>query len=509
MRRRPSGERSRRPDAVDVELVEVWGAAPELGAPYEELVDHPSGSRGEDQDEQAATRARKDRRRRWTVSAVGACVAVLVWVALGVVVEARQEAARLETLAESAGILPPLTEPLTPAWTISRAWFSGEAGNLLLVGSSEAGSMRAVDAETGEVRWTYQPAADGADGSSCSPLVEVDAEGTDLSARERQDAPPDLLTCTWTDYAVDGGTPGFGVSTVDIVSAVDGRVLHTLDQKGSVLALEVHGSDLVAAIASSDGYVHVDRWTMSSWVRQWTYRSPEPLLGEGLSAFRGFTTGHGVLRVEGRGVLSVSLETGREVDSAGQAGTPNLTIRLPDGGTAVWDYATPGRGSGQVLDADGSVRFELSGPPLTAPVDDGTDPDVLFVDGGYHGVLAVDAVTGRELWSSAMPNGRPLAQVDGVVVLSDWSSVNAVHVRDGRTIWASAPDQRVGTDGLSDGDVVLLVDRDRGHPYLSAHAIADGTERWRTRLPDGTTWVYGTRAGVVVVGTDYSVTAMR
>jgi outer membrane protein assembly factor BamB len=513
---------------VDVELVEVRGAAPDLatfstgsaawsratgtgrpdlGDPYdlEELVDRPPTP----EDEHTAAQARTDRRRRWTVSAAGVCAAVLVWIALGVIVEARQEAARLETLAESPGILPPLTEPLAPAWTISGAWVSGEAGDLLLVGSSTAGSMRAVDARTGEVRWTYEPASDTADGSYCSALVEVEADGAPGPARERRDAPPGLLACTWTDYDVDGGGAGFGLSTVDIVSPADGRVLHTLDRKGTVLTLEVHGGDLVAAIASNEGYVQVDRWTMSTWARQWTYRSPEPLLGENLSSFRGFSTGNGVLQVEGQSVLSLSLETGREVDPAEQPVAPDLNVPLPDGGTAVWDYGTTGRGSGRVLDADGSVRFELSGPPLVVPVDDGTDPDVLFVDSGYHGVLAVDAATGRELWTSSMPNGYPIVQVDGVVVLGDWSSVNAVDVRDGSTLWTSEPDRRVGTDGLSDGDVVLLAGRERGHPYLGAHAIADGTELWRTPLPDGTTWVYATRAGVVVVGTDYSLTAMR
>lgn len=517
--RRRSTTGTRRHGVVDVELVEVDGTAPDPTS----LLSGPGGwtdlpatgdaagavDPADPEQVRDAQQARGRRRRRWAVTAIGAC-AVLAWGALGAVVESRQEANRLATLAESPGILPPLTEPLTPAWTVDGAWVSGQIGDLVLLGSMSDSSTRAVDVRTGAVRWTYDPAATSAevDSSYCMPLHELGPDGLPLPPQPGQGLP--LLVCQWNAYDDDLGGWMASATTVEVLDPADGTVVSALDGTANLLLdVQVRHGGLVVASATLDGYVLATRWSTDSWTPEWSYQSPEPLLGEGLSMLRGISSDNGVLRVEGQGVLALSLDTGREVPYAAEEGVgPGVTTTLPDGGTAVWTYGTRGAGSGQVLDADGSVRFELTGPPVPVPVYDGSDPDLLVVMDGNQSVAVVEAATGRELWSLGV-SGYPIAQVDGVLVVGDSTVVHAVDVRDGSPVWELPSGASGFGTGMSDGEVVLVPGEADGAPYLGAYAIVDGSERWRTPLPAGTTWVSRTQDGLIIAGTDGSVTLMR
>lgn len=175
----------------------------------------------------------------------------------------------------------------------------------------------------------------------------------------------------------------------------------------------------------------------------------------------------------------------------GPAGTVELT--LPGGVRASWTRGADGTFErGRLVDRRRSRGYALPGPLLLPRVTDGSVPRTLVAltaDGGHLRGLALS--TGSRLWS--LPRTRTgqveaSAQVDGVLVLDEGTTVTAVDVRTGGVLWSAAVEPAVRGHALTDGHLVLLPVRDEdGALQLVARRLLDGAQAWRTPLPGGTT----------------------
>lgn len=404
-------------------------------------------------------------------------VAVALVVALGVgqeVVQARADARRDATLVAAPGVLDATAGPVVEAWRVPGRVAVPRDDALLVV---DRGRLRRVDPATGEDVWVA-PAEVGAvaDGGRCFTagqrvVVCVDGEVVPLASRD--------------------GAPG----RVVVVDVATGRPTLTLAPEGALLTAEAVDGDLLTLTALPDGRVHADRWDTADGVRRWERVSARPAVA---------TTDLPV--VEHRagsvtvGTVSFDVATGEQLalDQALRGPLRTDTYALP-GVTLTWStYPGAPAGRGRMTPALAPVRV-LTGPPLVAPVHDGSEPRTVVVRSRRGDRLrGIDVRTGSRRWSVPWVGAsalRPTAQVDGVLLLDDGVGTVALDVRTGQRRWAVRTEQGVVTGpALTDGQVVLLPARDdSGTHGVVARRLADGAEVWRSATPEGT-------RGLAVVG---------
>lgn len=165
---------------------------------------------------------------------------------------------------------------------------------------------------------------------------------------------------------------------------------------------------------------------------------------------------------------------------------------LPGGELATWSWDPDGdSGQGSVRRADGSWVFGLWGPPVVPALTDESEAGTLVIvtpDGNR--LLGRTLRTGASRWSVPYRGEVPVtatAQVDGVLLLDDGTTVAAIDVRSGEELWR-APVASDLTDGsaLTDGTLVLLPVHEDGQIVLVATRIADGAVLWHSTAPSGT-----------------------
>ncbi|WP_024287914.1 PQQ-binding-like beta-propeller repeat protein [Cellulomonas sp. KRMCY2] len=444
------------------------------------------------------------RRRRTAVRwAVGLTVVVVVVVAANVA-EARRHEAHAAVLAELPWIVAPMPEPLTEQWRVSGSWVAGEAGGLLLI-TDDAGGVVAVDPETGLVRWTHAPTADGGTGNTyCSP-VATGAGNDPVGLRDLAgsfDPSATIVLCQPYGGVVDEDANGTGARTVSALEPSTGESMLSVEIAGALLDTFVVGDGLVVASSTPGDHLRLQRWELGTGTESWSVEDAAPLVWAGGYLRERYRVGDALV-VEGQETtVARSLVTGQGIDPVPARDLSDSlgTYALPDGGVVTWDYTADGPGSGHVADADGVVRYELPGPAVMPAVADGTVSDVLLVrDTGYTTLIALDVRTGEELWRSES-GGFVRAQIDGVLVTGGLAVVRAIKVTDGSVLWESAIDGVVRLDGVSDGAVVLVVVAEGGSSHLAALDLTDGTEVWRGPVPTGTIMV-GAVGGHVIAST--------
>ncbi|WP_246119491.1 PQQ-binding-like beta-propeller repeat protein [Cellulomonas massiliensis] len=173
------------------------------------------------------------------------------------------------------------------------------------------------------------------------------------------------------------------------------------------------------------------------------------LLNTGVRAF--------VLDEQGRPVVDVA--TG-----------PESGARLVTGGAVQVDKYN-GENAGPLLLPDGSSFGDPDDPPwpLVLTVDDGSAQGVVLAQQAER-LQAVDAATGRVLWSAEQASGWQTALVlDGTVYTARSGGVAALDVRTGEELWRAAlpfVPWSVSTDGrrlvAAGDDGLALVDLDDG-----------------------------------------------
>jgi hypothetical protein len=461
--------------------------------------------------------------RRGRRAAAVLAVAGLLTFAVGAnLLEVRREAAREAALADLPGMLRPLDGAVEVLWEVD-GQYRGDLGELILVAGPRG--LQGVDAVTGEVRWTRSAGIAGGAEESCMPIGRAAAEmylafgwrgSVPLPDPEVLADQPLLLACmTYSMAYAEDGAGVFGPVTISVIDGLSGATVNLYSDSGSLLNVEEVGADLVLTVALPDGHLRASRWDPVSGEQQWERTSQAPVFTPGSANASSWGRDGDVMTVTGVGSVGIDLETGEEVPADD---TPSDTawtdeLPLPDGRTATWTYsATSISGSGAVVDEDGSVLYELPGPPWRPHPHDGSVPEVLVVhDEASASLFGLDAQTGEELWRGLLGSGQALVQVDGVGVVLQSPGLQAFDVRDGSLLWSAEADTSVFISGLTDGDVVLALRRDTetgGRHDLVALALEDGSLRWSTPMPAGLSTVYTTPAGRLVAISDSSVAAL-
>lgn len=411
--------------------------------------------------------------RRLVLAAVIVVAGVGIAIARGVV-EDRQAAARLAALEASPGVLAPAPDPPAEVWRTPGRIVDDQAG-LLLVAAVQGGPPRRVDPATGEPIWTAP-----SDASSPDRCFPVDEGGTPADDGAGQGA---LVACVAPAEA--GGATGSRVIALD---PADGTVASTLDVTGTLLAAEPVAGDLIVVARLTDGRVAAIRWDVHRGERRWDYTSPQPVPGATAEAVelrdRSLTVGD----------LAVDLTTGEALDPQ-EARLQPIHLReyaLPGGEHATWWwYADGAYGQGRVTSDHGMRVLALLGPPLVPALTDGSQAATLVSTADGDQVRGLDLRNGRTRWSRTHPDVtslRAIAQVGGVMVLQDGTTVIAIDVSTGDWRWDAPADSQVtGGAALTDGEVLLLPERRAdGGLQLVARRITDGSALWTTALPTGT-----------------------
>ncbi|WP_225754748.1 PQQ-binding-like beta-propeller repeat protein [Actinotalea sp. Marseille-Q4924] len=466
MRRRTDGAPSARPGPqrgtwhpgvatvhdVDVELVEDDEPRSDAGRSTSR---HPARS-----DHGAVLR---DRSRRGLVTVTSLAVAGAAVLTLNVATEARSTAAAAR-LAAVPGVLDPVTGP-GPSWTRPDVLLLGVVDDAVLV-SSAGHMMEALDARTGEVRWTV-----GERGTSgwCSLLaddeVDIQFERTTPWSPLGADA-----ACYRSGWWADGPEDDLRRRTlVEIVDTADGRASARLEEDGRLVTSLLLDGDLVLVVARDDGSVVVCRWDPQAAVLRWrTVSDP------------------GVATPDAVG--TAVLQDGRTLTVRGNR---RATVALADG-------------SPLATHVPATSRRRPTASPVWPLVTDATNPVALLPR--REGTRVVAPGAGRsvhELWRVPPgPRPSPVADVSGVVLLAASAEVVAHDRATGRVRWRVETAAAVDPVPLTDGRTVLLPVPGVGTTDLAALDLDDGLEVWRVPLPQGTRMLVPADGAVVVQARD-------
>jgi outer membrane protein assembly factor BamB len=495
---------------VEVELVEDLGA----GHPDVDGGDGPPGAPKEPgktgHDEPAAER-------RWFRRPGPVLALALVVFAVGAnVAEVRADAARRAALRAHPGIVEPLVDPLTEVWSVEgNMWGASGLDDTMLVSvDGTTPTMQAVDTTSGAVLWERSaPDTSAHLFESCSPLGAasrvlmawyqgVPPDSADTSSGER------LLMCqSYGPEPRPGDLSPFDGAEISVIDGRTGRSVSTLAPGGYLLTAQGVDDDVLTVAAQPDGHVVATRWEPVSGRVVWQTTSGSEIFSPGTATLSSLTSDEAVMSMSARGRFTFSVETGEELDHSQAPGGWTERMPLPDGGSAVWTYDEAG-GHGRVENADGSLRFELPGSLLRARATDGGVPGVLLVSDDRGDLQGLDAASGTVIWTLEADVAAPLVDIDGVLVMQTGSTATAVDGRDGTVLWTRQTSSAAYADGISDGEVVLLLEKDVGvdgapplepGDHLVARDLHDGSERWRTPVAPGAYAVTATLGGRVVV----------
>jgi outer membrane protein assembly factor BamB len=427
-------------------------------------------SRGDDLAEVELVEDRPDARvvPRW-VPIVLAVLLVLGVVAVVVVhrIGQQRRAAELADL----GFARTLTDPMREAWTVDGASVLAADRSTVYLQDEQ---LRAVAADTGTQLWAQDVVGDCApvaDGTVAFNFLVADVTGTSL-----------LLWC-------DGEGPDGDVEQV-VDSA--GTTVARFDVPGNAVLSTVIDSDLVQVWQEPDGHLGAARWSLADGAERWHTTTPDVVFGDS-----GATTqldANGTLaRITALRVVVLDLRTGEEVDP-GAPGTVTGVEPAPHGRTVGLAGGLTARqidGAGrlpqvEVLAADGSQLYQVSGA-IGRPVrDDGSALDVLVVQSG--GVLSgLDALTGDRRWAYNV-GVQPEILADGVLVARGSSIVVGIDMTDGSVLWQHDDEASVFWDMTSDGALLATVEPGADGPEVVARGLRDDRVRWQVPLPDGAAW---------------------
>lgn len=413
---------------------------------------------------------------------------VLVWL---VVLVPRVVAERERRDVLGAGAFSEAVRSLQQAprevWRVpARAGFAPVLVGGTVVVSSDGRTLDAVDAVTGDVRWSRAVTPDGATVRDCVTTG-------------------DRLVCL-----VGGRGQGAGSTRVVALAPATGDVLLDAEVPGVWVASRAAGDDVLLAgwprgevaiaVVRLDGATAAERWRASSDV------------GVGLPEARNLD-----LAVAGQVVLATALPArlvldvrdGRSLDgersSSAAPTNQDDNVRLRPDGTVVgirYHLHDGIVGARSVLRDGTGRRLALVDGEAVSPalVDDAGNHRLLTVERG-NGVLtlrAYDRPWGSDAtWTTIEPDARVVADAGGRVVLARTTSLVGLDAATGTRVW-QRPVEAVAGDGpaavFSDGRrIATMVRGADGSPALAAFSLADGDLSWQVGLPAGTVRVV--RAG--------------
>ena len=185
------------------------------------------------------------------------------------------------------------------------------------------------------------------------------------------------------------------------------------------------------------------------------------------------------------------IETAAEAPTSPAADTPAVASPAGEPGSAAelaaalvsaaqGDSARTGRQPGPGVEGGPFVAWALE---VNAPVRAASvlaDGILLVVTEGVDGaLLALDAVTGQELWRRAGGSGASPAVADGLVFVGVTGSFDAVDLRTGATVWSFRTQTEHWTSAVAADGAVYVCDLD--NRLLYALDAATGRQRWNLR----------------------------
>lgn len=500
-------------DTVPVDLIEV-------DSPDALLPPGPSGLSGQDvgapaPDGSSAVVTAAHRRRRRVLRAVSAGVVLALAATGGVLtmLDARRAETRRDALAERGWPLVDLAAPLEEVWRLSGGgWPMVISADVLGIQAwlPESGQVdwRAVDADTGEVLWQREDLGDG----WCSPWNPEWSEplaGAGAAAAYAGwpgaggVADPTVLVCP--------AEPGFGgelpaadaMSTVSVLDLRNGREIGTVAAPGALVSFEPVEEGLLVTTVTGDGVVHVTRSDLIGGRTVWSVSTSAIGVDDEGAYVGGWpTVRDGVLMLlspDGELIEARDVETGAPVTADVEVPAPSFArMDLPDGGRAEVIYAEIGSDGAYtsvvgdpiivVTGPDGTERFTVRGELFTPWFNDGSMPDRIVVtqegEGGTRSLVALDVVTGAELWTAPAPWSSSLLQVDGLVV-SGSGYLAATDLRTGEQLWEHRAAVEGVTSPLTDGSRIAVPITEDGEGFLAAFDIRSGAEQWRVPALEG------------------------
>jgi outer membrane protein assembly factor BamB len=487
-----------------------------------ELVDVDTGAvLGDDSDHRrdpaaaARRRARLGRllRRWWPVPVVlaGALVATQV------VLDAR-ERDRVAALQEVPGVLRTVDRSLEPRATADDltallGWGEFVAGDLRITTAGDGqGAERALVARTADGTEAWRTSLEAAPGGDPTSTVDFPACAADAE-------PATVIRCLVVDR--DASATLEEAAGWQVGPPLRGRLVAVDARTGAVLASrEVPGlSNLAGAdarqvlLSVDDGALHLTSWDTAA-----DPLGPDDPAAPALWRARvplERTPQHPLSFAPWLALTDVGVLVGGDLGSWAFASDDGELLLAADGelGASRTGYLTVD--GTRLVDPDGGELPALPGTPVWYAVDDGSLPGTEIVLGaGPDGVrlIAVEAGTGRELWS--VPQERMAASV--VVLLADVlygagdDAVWARDARDGRELWRTrvGPTADGGLRLHTDGQHLLVTARPEdlgeagipvapggGDVALAALDLGSGRPAWATRLPEGVHGVGSTPTG--------------
>ncbi len=426
------------------------------------------------------------------------------------VLDSRRADARWDALAELGWPLVDLGEPVAEVWRtdVGGGWPTVVTSDVVVVEewspTASGSTWRALDVTTGATVWEHQARGSG----WCSPWnpewSELD-EGAlgygpaqvALGLTGRVD--PTLLLCS--DASFSGALPQPGeTSSLRVLDLAGGREVDVVVE-GSLLSHDPVGGDVIVTAVLADGTLGLTRAGLRTGADVWARATDVVVVGpDGVFLGSWPTVRDGVVLVAGSdGEIDAVLdaETGEPATTvpeamdvqAGLAGR----LTLPDGSVAIVDYEiTPmGDGSGSYLvgepavtvqGPDGAERFSVRGELWSPVFTDGSMADRVLVRGPGEGessrVVALDVVTGEELWTTRAGWSSTLLQVDGVAV-SGSGFISGIDLRTGEELWEHRGSNADLTMPVTDGSRLAVPVAEDGATFLVALDIRSGAEAWR------------------------------
>ncbi|MBF0688038.1 MAG: PQQ-binding-like beta-propeller repeat protein [Cellulomonas sp.] len=461
---------------VDVELQQ---AAPDAAGPGSAVPGAPP-----------AAGSSAARRRRWWLAVPIAAVLALV---VGQAVVDRRERAALAELAAVPSVLAPLDGPPVVAWELDEGTHLGGSA---LVGSVLVATHRTPDrtvvlegrdVATGDRLWALdvvEPSADRTseaqvDPASCAAVPEL----------------PGRVACLVTNGGfdvVDGDWASVPATSTRllVLDATDGAVVVEREVPTSARWLTPSGDD-VLLVGLVDGTLHVRSQALLDDTEHWhvtvdvaTDDGPLTLGESALVDARTFAVGHGdaVTLVSTDGEVLRTVDMSPESALTGQATTTRLELS-----TALGAAVIGGESSTTVVSATGEVP--LDGNPLPVVVDDGSVPGLVLTRTPV--LQAWDARDGEARWEGGVVDAQDATVLDGRVHVGTSAWLVTFDGETGAELWRWARPTATGAP-LTDGRYLYLLGmRGPRHsaPYdLVALHVADGSEAWRTPLPQ-MTWL--------------------
>ncbi|VTR75460.1 PQQ-binding-like beta-propeller repeat protein [Cellulomonas hominis] len=418
--------------------------------------------------------------RRWWPVPVAVVLAAVVWQAAS----GAQERAVAERLRETPGVIgttvaPPLT---TRDWgdpASTGVVTSAPLGGGLVVAAEEGpdGAARTVvgiDAATGRERWRV--AAGG----------EENPRGREPVGATCGDAAGPLVWCSFTSVRTFGEASFEPVATLVLVDVTARAEVPAPDlpRASSVVVLD----DVAVTVSRVGDAAVVDATDLTTGASRWHVELADPagrLVGHAPDPSV-VVAGHRVHVTGGTGTWALDAVDGRLVAAA-------QDLRLLRGEQLV---AVDGGAVTRLLGPDGRGTARADGAPVPVEPDDGSAPGVLLlarVDAGAGGRLrAVAAASGEVLWERpAQVDGLgPLVLLDGLLYGTDREGLWAVDATTGRAVWSTAAGTRAGPALMTDGVHLLRTEHDPGRAgatVLAAYGLRDGDRRWAEPLPEGLT----------------------